>query len=101
MWFLGNKREPVDIRGLTQNFHRERTQKINNKPPLEDLEEGFIRCVHCGVEITQNQHHRYPGINQARRIDCVARWCSTLASYAVVPVDAVHHGGRDLKNETV
>lgn len=51
MWFVGNKKEPVDIRGLTQSFHREKTQKINNKPPLEDLEKGFIRCIKCGVEM--------------------------------------------------
>lgn len=67
MWFLGNKREPVDIRGLTQNFHRERTQKINTKPPLKDLEEGFIRCLHCGVEMEIDS---YEGLSIERCPNC-------------------------------
>ena len=49
MWFFDGKKDSLS--GLSLEFHREKTQKISVKPPLEDLEDGFISCSQCGVEI--------------------------------------------------
>jgi serine/threonine protein kinase len=53
MWFFGNKTESAeaDVFGFTHDFHREKTQKINTKPPIETLEKGFIPCTKCGNDI--------------------------------------------------
>lgn len=65
MWFVGNKN--AETKSLIQSFHREKTQKINSKPPLADLEEGFIRCAKCGVEMEINS---YQGLSIGRCPNC-------------------------------
>lgn len=53
MWFFGNKSgsAEADVFGFTHDFHREKTQKINTKPPVETLEKGFMACTKCGHDI--------------------------------------------------
>jgi eukaryotic-like serine/threonine-protein kinase len=65
MWFVGNKKDSG--RSLSQNFHREKTQKINSKPPIADLQEGFIRCSQCGVEMEIDS---YDGLSMGRCPNC-------------------------------
>jgi len=58
MWFFGNKSESAeaDVFGYTHEFHREKTQKINTKPPISQLEAGFIGCSKCGQEIALDSY---------------------------------------------
>ena len=66
MWFVGNK-SSAEPKSLIQSFHREKTQKINSKPPLADLEAGFIRCVKCGAEMEMAAHE---GLSISRCPSC-------------------------------
>jgi len=58
MWFFGNKVESAktDAFGFTHEFHREKTQKINTKPPIRVLEGGSIICSKCGIGIDINSY---------------------------------------------
>ena len=51
MWFTANKNESSEARNISTTFHREKTQKINTKPPLNSLMDGLLPCNHCGLEI--------------------------------------------------
>ena len=53
MWFFGNKvgSAVTDAFGFTHEFHRNKTQKINTKPPIQSLNNGHIPCGKCGVDI--------------------------------------------------
>ena len=67
MWFLGNKRDPIDVDALNGSFHREKTQKINTKPLLTDLERGIVLCLHCGEEMNLDS---YEGLSIERCPSC-------------------------------
>jgi len=48
MWFLGNNHsDKMSVTDMSDSFHREKTQKINTKPSLEDLTQGIIHCPRC------------------------------------------------------
>jgi serine/threonine-protein kinase len=52
MWFLGNSQSDKGrVTDIADSFHREKTQKINTKPSVEDLEQGFIQFYHCSEVI--------------------------------------------------
>ena len=69
MWLFSNKSESAEtnLLGFTHNFHREKTQKINTKPSLDTLEEGFVPCAHCGTEIDIGS---YEGLSIGRCPNC-------------------------------
>jgi len=65
MWFFDGKKDSFS--GFSLDFHREKTQKISAKPPLESLEDGFITCPQCGVEIDIES---YEGLSIGRCANC-------------------------------
>ena len=67
MWFLGGRKNFFSDFGL--DFHKEKTQKIHAKPPLEDLEDGFITCPGCGIEVDIAS---YDGLSMGRCANCDA-----------------------------
>ncbi len=67
MWFTGNKYASEDTTSLGQSFHREKTQKINSKPPLADLEQGYSRCLHCGLQLSLSD---FDGLSISRCHKC-------------------------------
>lgn len=69
MWLFSNKSESAEtnLLGFTHSFHREKTQKINTKPSLDTLDEGFVPCAHCGMEIDIAS---YEGLSIGRCPNC-------------------------------
>ncbi len=53
MWFFGNKvgSAVTDAFGFTNEFHRNKTQKINTKPSIQSLNNSCIPCGKCGANI--------------------------------------------------
>ena len=52
MWFLGKSQsEEGRITDVSESLHREKTQKINTKPPIDSLEQGVFQCFHCNSQL--------------------------------------------------
>ena len=76
MWFLGNSQsEASGVTDVSESLHREKTQKINTKPPLDDLEQGFFQCFHCGTQLLLED---YRGLSIDR--------CSKCSTPAFIPL---------------
>jgi serine/threonine-protein kinase len=61
--------KPEEIGGDIQNesLHSEKTQKVNPKPRLEELERGFVGCYNCGASMPLNT---LAPLNLHRCCDC-------------------------------
>jgi len=50
MWFhFGNRQEAGSGEG--EGLHRETTQRIFNRPAVEELEQGILSCANCGMKM--------------------------------------------------
>ena len=58
MWFFGHKSDSSnpDYLGFTHKFHREKTQKINTKPSLKQLNQGILPCTDCGIDLNLSEY---------------------------------------------
>jgi serine/threonine-protein kinase len=78
MWFLGNSQNESNTTtelSVSESLHRDKTQKINTKPLLEDLEQGFFQCLNCGAQLRLDEYH---GLGIER--------CSKCSTPAFIPL---------------